>query len=50
MKALSAVIPKIEKILISVVKILWGGGKRFFFGGAYNFLRVGDIVLKLMSY
>ena len=33
MKALSALIPKIEKILISVVKILWGGGKRFFFFG-----------------
>ena len=25
-KAISALIPKIEKILISVVKILWGGG------------------------
>ena len=33
MKALSALIPKIEKILISVVKILWGGEKRFFFFG-----------------
>ena len=33
MKAISALIPKIEKILISVVKILWGGGKCFFFFG-----------------
>ena len=33
MKAISAPILKIEKILISVVKILWGGGKCFFFFG-----------------
>ena len=33
MKATSALIPKIEKILISVVKILWWGGKCFFFFG-----------------
>ena len=37
MKALSALIPKIEKILISVVKILWGEKNVFFLWGPITF-------------